>query len=1130
MPGILMMNHSATDSARDGENKKRSFDGKLVNGLDARNDMAAMNGDMAQATTNGNPAIVTAPAMHHAAEKPPDIDHIGPEAYHPLSKLLARIAQECYNALEETLHKMSALSLGQQPNGAMTNGLVPQVDPEVNKRKKLLLLKFAQENRAKFIKLLVLTEWGQKSAVDIAKVIDLYSWAKTQAAHMDFADEQINQIKIMSAYARENNPDIRTALEILSTGKASWIPTLDYIPPDPISTDKALNLLRTMNTSLSIRLNVHETLPRHLKNWRIHSGRATFVIDSEMEFDVVSFVEDTSDQWWFLDLRLLFASAPTIETGGAFWTQLQGQADYILQEKGLSGLFDFLHNFVLTHKLSVLRSQADRLARSGSLKVENVHRQFVVQYWTERPGKKNWIEFGTTSNKPKNGKTSWRGPPIASLTARWFRQGKEVLDVDLRIDWKDLSMERILRRVIALHTTQILQSTSAHFDQRLDIKSSLSGSEPVDCSLTAALGMLSNSVTLSLEPITGSYIMRPASALSARAEFALNQGREPMQIAGILTSMLSQMLRDQIQRIAHQVGWQRVTRQALRADTVKAAVKSDVLEYVMYCPPGWTSNWALAAIVNTQGESWWIFELASNGASIDYAEQIVMEKQGGHSLAINRDALTRIERVAVQLLSFRTTARSLDREHKMFTLRHECHTSTNAIAVNNIVQGWALYLQTSDLLTTKSGDQPWLEDIIAITCEGLKNDGRSVWHIASGRMIKTAAADMQKLMAASPQSSFKFTADGHFRILLAAPFGTDILGELRARLRDVNRLRSFASTLQKRQMRLTSSSLQKVQFQYGPSPHNATVSFTTETEVAIDIPSSNPHYRIHRLLASIANDRNPSLPLLPYNDANGLDHFCTTLVLTRSLLTVLRELETATPGNIRNPAVHVHSVFKYRLTYENPLCTFDIRLQPKNDKVYWFIEDNFNHPPDIRATPERNPRHRRLDNLQENLKELFRNKAEGWFGTRKGIVAELDAVCDALRKLDKVVLSCKMEGGYKPPQPLEMPQQQQQQQQQTKGNPPQMQRQSSQQQLQQQQQQQQQRPQQFSPQMQRKQHPGQPQPNGRTQPNGQRPAPQQMTPQQIQHMQQMQQARVAQQQQQQQQQARHGKGDIIEID
>lgn len=221
-----MMNHSPNDSARDGETKKRFSDGTLVNGTDGRKDMAIMNGSTGKASINGTSTAVSAPTVDQYAELPPAIAHIGSEAYHPLSKLLARVAQECYNALEEALHNMSGLSMGQQQNGATASGVVLQDSPEVNKRKKLLLLKFAQENRAKFIKLLVLTEWGQKSAIDIGKVIDLYAWAKEQVAHMDFADSQVEQIKILSAGARENNPDIRTALEILSTGKASWIPTV----------------------------------------------------------------------------------------------------------------------------------------------------------------------------------------------------------------------------------------------------------------------------------------------------------------------------------------------------------------------------------------------------------------------------------------------------------------------------------------------------------------------------------------------------------------------------------------------------------------------------------------------------------------------------------------------------------------------------------------------------------------------------------------------------------------------------------------------------------------------------------------------------------------------------------------
>lgn len=215
-----MMNHSANDSARDGESKKRFSDGKLVNGIDVRKDMAIMNGSQGMASTNGASTAVSALSVDQHAELPPEIAHLGPEAYHPLSKLLMRVAQECYNALEETLHKMSGMAIP-QPGGAGA-----QDSADVNKKKKLLLLKFAQENRAKFIKLLVLTEWGQKSAVDIGKVIDVYGWAREQVTHMDWTDRQMEDIKVLSGSARENNPDIRTALEILSTGKASWIPAV----------------------------------------------------------------------------------------------------------------------------------------------------------------------------------------------------------------------------------------------------------------------------------------------------------------------------------------------------------------------------------------------------------------------------------------------------------------------------------------------------------------------------------------------------------------------------------------------------------------------------------------------------------------------------------------------------------------------------------------------------------------------------------------------------------------------------------------------------------------------------------------------------------------------------------------
>jgi mediator of RNA polymerase II transcription subunit 14 len=1036
MPGILIMNNNSGTAAgpRDGENKKRNHEGKLING-DRSNAPGTPIVNGAPLTGSGSAPPVTAPSASSPekfAELPPEIAHLSEELYHPLSTLLMRISQETYNDLTDTLTAMAEVPLMPQMDGGLPNGLGAhgpgQENAEANRRKKLLLMKFAQDNRAKFIKLLVLTEWGKKASKEVAQLIDLFAWAREQNQHMDFVDTQIERIKNYSSVAAEPNPDIRTALEILSTGKAPWMPTMGFIPPEPMSSEQALNLLRYMNTSLSIRLNVHEHLPRRLQNWRIQSGRATFIVENELEFDVVSFVEDTSEQWWFLDIRLLFSPAPAIAMGSRFYNFLKNQADVALTEKGLAGLFDFLSNFILTHKITVLRGQALALLNSGwgdSLKVDKVHRELVVSYWTNRPGKKNWIEIGVCNNKARNGKTSWRGPPLPSLNVRWFRRGVEVKGVDFGFNWRKLSFEQVIKRVIAYHVNDIFRATQQNLNPSLSIRASLSDSDPADSQLQVALDTGSNSTTLCLEPFTGNCILQPATALSARTEFHFNQGqgRDPQQMANALTGLLAQTLRHNVQKHAQQLGWTLVTRQSLQKDLIKAAVKHDVLEYAMYSPRGWSSGWVLAVVVNVTGTSWWIFEIRGNGSAIDYAEQIKMERPDGSTLAINRSTLASLERVAVQILSVRVTARQLDKEKRSYHLQTEFGQAKVASEVQRMTRAWALYLYTADLLAMAPGERPWLESNLAIVCHGLRPEGSSLWHIATGRMVPSAAEDMRKLMAASPQSGFKFSEDGRFRILLCTPFGQDVLGELRARLRDVDRLRSFAVTLQKRGMRLLSSSLQRVEFQYGPSTHRAAVKFSAGKEVTVEITQSNPHWRVRNSLTEIANERVPLLPSVFPGDTSGLDRLCTTLILTRPIATTLNVLE-ASPTNLAsdNPAIHAHALFKYRLVYENPVCTFDIRVQAKDDKVFWLIEDNMKkHMAEMRPTPERSPTHRRLDNLQAKLKALFASTGERWFGTRNGLVAELDGVGIALSKLNECVLSCKMEGGYKAPPPLVVP-------------------------------------------------------------------------------------------------------------
>ena len=787
---------------------------------------------------------------------------------------------------------------------------------------------------------------------------------------------------------------------------------MGFIPPETLTAGSALKLLRYMNTSLAIRLNVHENLPRHLKKWRIASGRATFVVDSEFEMDVISFSEDASQPWLFIDLRLLFSPAPLVSVGTRFQAYFKPQMDRILQESGLNGCFDFLHNFVLTHKINVLKSQALQLTRAewtGSLKVEPVHRSLILQYWTDRPGKKSWIEIGISSNKSKNGKVSWRGPPISSMSVRWFRHGVQATDPDLEFDFDNLSMEKILKKVTSLHIAHFLKSTRTALSPCMSAKATLSQSEPCDCALEVSLGRPENRTTLSLEPVTGRFILRPCTSISAQAEQAINNAKDPLASTNAnITKLLSLTLQDMVVQHALQIGWQPQLGQTLRPDAAKAATRLDVLQFSLFWPSGWTIEWALAAIIDPLGETWWIFQLSGKGTKVEFAEQILLDKPGSKP-PVNRITLASIERIALQQLAFCTNRRELEKRNIRYSMQSELADSSSP--TTSPTRGWVLHTRTADLLVAKAGES-WLNPYIRLTYQGIKSDYHNISHIASGTMVKDVASDMQKLMSASPQNKFTFSENGNFSILLSTQFGKPIIDELKARLQDVDRLRLFTTTLHKRKLVLKSSSLQQVQFQYSKDL-TASVNFGREDDIQINFDADNPHNRIKQILSQIINEKAPFFLPVPA-DKNGLDRFCSALVVTRPVLQALTEIENAVAGNVRNPGIHIHHVGYYRITYENPMCSFDLRLRPKDDRVMWLLEDNDRKINDSKPYSERHQNRKRLESLRSTLNAFFRQQRQGWFGIRTGIVATPSSVAEALRSLHETVTACATIEGEPP--------------------------------------------------------------------------------------------------------------------
>lgn len=160
---------------------------------------------------------------------PPEIEHIT-TGYIPLSTLIPRLVQETFNGLNDVIDEMTELEASPPSRDTQLNYATPQlngagasVSSQVNIQKKLRMLNFAQDRRAQFIKILVLSQWSRQ-VIPISKVIDLTCWLNQQKRLYKDAKWWMGELKRILGPAKTPDPDLKTALEALSLSKASWLP------------------------------------------------------------------------------------------------------------------------------------------------------------------------------------------------------------------------------------------------------------------------------------------------------------------------------------------------------------------------------------------------------------------------------------------------------------------------------------------------------------------------------------------------------------------------------------------------------------------------------------------------------------------------------------------------------------------------------------------------------------------------------------------------------------------------------------------------------------------------------------------------------------------------------------------
>ncbi|ELR10336.1 mediator complex subunit [Pseudogymnoascus destructans] len=674
---------------------------------------------------------------------PPKINHIT-EGFESLPNLLTRLAQVTHNQLSGKLLELAGMNIQQSPDNSNAVSFVsgPDDNSAENIKKKVNLLKFAEGVHSNWTKALVITQWSRISE-EVSRVIDLKAHLDEQKLYYDIAVHELSEVKRSLVHARLPNPDLRTAVEVLSTGKASWMPDLGYIEPPPLTAKEILQSLQNLNTLLSIRLNLHDydKIPYHFRNYTIKSGRVTFRVEGEFEVDLTIADEDPEKQFWFIDFRFLFSPSPSVLTDQMRYS-LEAKVNTVLEKDGLAGCYKVLHDLTLTHKISELRRQAYEIGRSrwiDALMVEPLRRSLSIQYWVDRCGKdgpKSWIIIGIISGKKKGAYPDEK--ETSQIGIRWFRDSKEVKDVEIPLELTTLSVEGLLRSIITMHVSHILESmykslrTKPLYENR-DLV--LSFKKPTTAEQEPELHVQLTSqykINVIVEYITGKFAISPSSRLTSQAEYRLNnQTVDPASNGHEYIENLHCVLvsEDTVNR-AYTVGWLPVRNPRLPQDELKPFLPRDTLQLSWFKKPGWDPNWYLALSSGMSGERWWLIEVTNvpegprpaadsivlDGPTVRSHIQLPLKSV---SPAPTYAFLSSLHLLSTSMISYYTNMRALHSRRSKFMLRN---ASKSTLSYR---QGQpALYVMLSTLLPSKNRSprtgKPWAKDVLKVSFQGIE--------------------------------------------------------------------------------------------------------------------------------------------------------------------------------------------------------------------------------------------------------------------------------------------------------------------------------------------------------------------------------------------------------------------------
>jgi len=823
-----------------------------------------------------------------------------------------------------------------------------------------------------------------------------------------------------------------------------------------------------MNTALNIRLNVYEDLPLYLRDYRIHDGRVTFSFPGEFELDVTIANEDPATPFYFVDVRFLFEPAPMLGSGFVRENLAINRLDPTLYSRGIPGCCDFLHNFVLTQKIIILRKQALAIRDglwAGTLRVDQIHRSLIIQYWIDASKPKSWIEIGIASGKLKRGKKRFDEREWNSfIEVKWTRVGSKSTPLTISLDFNKLNMHAMLKKVIAAHINYILTSTrdklleAAAGSKALSVKLKTSDIEPLDCYLQLRLGNDSPWTKIGINTHSGRMFINPTGHFSQVIEKEINSQKDlALDTHSKVAMLLALEVQRGIERHASYQAWKPAKNIKFKiAELEKDVFKTKVLRMSFFYLPGWSNcNYILSLTISLDGCAWWIHEM-EHRATGDHivSTRAISQFVENWGSTVNRRFIAEMEHHAAQEIAFYTAVKQLNDAHVRnvvqlveipTTDRVETDESDGEVegAFKGPTQQAVLHVNHKELMKQEYTNPTGVGSDIFIKLLHFNSEtgyceieARGNFHVGAGQAGAFAAFEDPDVYFGGDEKS---TEIGFY---FNVPIGKSYIDQLISRIRSATRIRNYLNTLAASKFTPTKASLSGLSFTYSSDPVLlAEIAFSTtpdgtdtiklnlkiahqdtnrpagptRTREVLTFPASksaNPHRRLLAALSQLLNQPSP----------NAFPAFCKALQTTLPLARAFAAIETRmyARGDVGNPAVHARNVDAFRLAYANPACAWEVRLRPRRDQLEWLVsEAPTSFPILARADaaaplplPQMPPKEGRDEEFVRAVQAFFWDGESGGAagdgdgavrGMKSYVVAAWEKVGEAVLALDEVV-------------------------------------------------------------------------------------------------------------------------------